>query len=825
MTEKKTPQPDHLLTQIDALQNEVAMLKRQINHNPADVYLKAVKEISTLLMQRANVDDLLNVIVQQSAQLADTPHGFIYLLEDDNKMWARAATGLFEPHIGRFMIENRGVVWEVWQTGKPMTISDYDTWSKRMSSVIGEGAFYSAAAFPLKSDDVVLGVLALVYEEHGREFDEQTIALLEGFADLATIALNNTRLYSELNENRQFTQRILDTVPEIVRVYDYQQRRLIFTNNSMLNILGYSEDEIGNLSSEYQKTNIHPDDLAEWKETGQQIFEAEDGEIIELEYRTKNRDGEWRWLHRQEVVFQRDDAGKVTQLLAVIKDITEKKDAERKLKENQQFNEKIAQAIPDIIRIYDIQEDQNYYVNNALPAILGYTTEELASYSFEAVQELMHPDDRALWLTAEHKLKHGLTDDVQEFEYRFKHRDGKWRWVRRRDAIFLYDDDGNPKQYIGIIQDITKQKEAEIDLQRQAHLLTIMNDAVISTDTEFRIESWNSAAETLYGWKSQEVIGKLVSEIIPPEYVDDTNRQEALKTLQSQGTWHGEVIQYHRNGDPLDILSSVTLIKNNEGEAIGSVAVNRDITERKQIEAQSVAYNLEKEKVRMIADFITNVSHDFRTPLSTLNTSLYLLEQNSRPERKQERIDVMRGEIQHLEKLVDGLITMIRLDSHNIAMNIMPMDINSILREVITKVSSRLQAKNLRLGFIEKSDSFAGVDYALFHQALFNLVDNAINFTPEGGAIYLGVQRNDEQNQMLITVRDNGIGIAPNDAPHIFERFYQADKSRSTRRVGLGLPIVKKIAELHNGFIDFESQEGQGSNFTIYLPLETESTP
>lgn len=818
MTNQSTQIQD-LQTQIENLQREVSALKTQINRNPTQAYLSALNEVSSLLMQRANVDDLLDVIVQQSTKLADTPHGFVYLLEGEDKMQARAASGLFKPYIGRIMVPDRGVVWHVWQSGEPMTISDYDNWSKQLSSVIGPGAFYSAAAFPLKADNIVIGVLALVYEEYGRDFDDDIVALLAGFADLATITLNNARLYSELNDNRQFTQRVLDTVPEIVRVYDYQQNRLIFSNNAMMNILGYSEDEVKIIMKEPDNQYVHPDDLAAWKDAGSRVFDAKDGEIVELDYRTKNRAGEWRWLHRQEVVFQRDETGKVTQLLAVINDITEKKNAERAIRENQQLNEKIAQAIPNIIRIYDIQDDKNYYVNEEITATLGYDPQELMTFPFDESQKLIHPEDMDLWLKAESNLRQGLSENVYEFEYRFKHADGDWRWLRRRDAIFLYDDLGKPKQYIGIIEDITKQKEAEIKLQQQAHLLTIINDAVISTDIDFRIQSWNTAAENIYGWSAAEVIGKSVGDIIPPQYTDDTEGEKAIQALMTNGEWHGEVIQYHRTGDRIDILSSVTIIKNNNGKIIGSVAVNRDITARKRAETQTIAFNLEKQKVGMISEFITNASHDFRTPLSTLNTSLYLLEQDDRLERKQDRISVMRGEIQHLEKLVDGLLTMTRLDSFDSILNKLPTNINGIIREIITKVNKRLNSKKLQLGFIQKPVDAIMFDNTLIHQALFNLVDNAINFTPKGGTIYIETQLRKDDKQLLILVRDNGIGITADDAPHIFERFYQADKSRSTRRVGLGLPIAQKIIELHGGHIDFESHEGEGSNFIVYLPL------
>ena len=574
-----------LQQEIQDLKLQVADLQAQMQSSRVTSYITALNTTATKLLKRKNVDDLLQAIVDQSTELADTAHGFIYVLEDEDQqiMRARSASGLFKKYLGRTLTPDEGVVGHVVRTGESLTVVDYPNWDGRTKLNSGD-AFYSAAAFPLKINEKIIGILALVYEETGREFSTEMIEILSGFAHLAAIAIDNAKLYQDLTESQHFTRKILDTIPEIVRVHDVVKGGPIFANNSLPKILGYSIEDANAMETDEQYGTIHPDDFDNWISAYNKAFEAKDNEIIEVDFRIRHKDGHWLWLRRHETVFQRDETGKPYQLLAIVYDITERKKAELALEASQQFNKKIAETIPDIIRIFDIAENRNIYGNDGITRVLGYQPEELEYVSEEDTLNFVHPQDQQEWLEANHLIKSGTIEDVHEFEYRFKHANGTWRWIHLRDTVFSRDEQNKPKQIIGIARDITEQKNAEVELQKQAHLLNVVNEAIVSCDLNNIIQSWNKGAEKLYGWRAEDVIGKQVSNVIPTGYSDDITDFIVQNTLREKAHWEGEILQFHKNGEAIHIFNSTTLIKDENDTIIGTVVVNRDISARKKIE-------------------------------------------------------------------------------------------------------------------------------------------------------------------------------------------------------------------------------------------------
>jgi PAS domain S-box-containing protein len=247
----------------------------------------------------------------------------------------------------------------------------------------------------------------------------------------------------------------------------------------------------------------------------------------------------------------------------------------------------------------------------------------------------------------------------------------------------------------------------------------------------------------------------------------------------------------------------------------------RDISERRRNEQQRIELETKRGQVGVLRQFISQTSHDLRTPVSIINTSLYLLRKKLPPEYEQlTQIGLVEAQTTHIAGILDDLTLMAELDGEGMRLHQRKVDLNAIAEQVVGRQSEFAQQKQVTLKF--EGCSTGPLIYADESQlvcALQKLVINALNYTqPEG---LVGVTVRQRGPYVVVEVRDNGIGIAPESLPRIFDRFYRGDLARPAERggVGLGLTIANKIVEMHNGRIEVESQPAQGSCFRIVLPI------
>jgi signal transduction histidine kinase len=222
---------------------------------------------------------------------------------------------------------------------------------------------------------------------------------------------------------------------------------------------------------------------------------------------------------------------------------------------------------------------------------------------------------------------------------------------------------------------------------------------------------------------------------------------------------------------------------------------------------------------RLKSKFVSDVSHELRSPVSNLNMRLYLLEHDN-PEKANHHIAVLKEQIGRLNSLIENILDLSRLDMGSAQATFAPVDLNVFVEQIASTYAPRIEANNLALVLDLAPDLplVYGVASQL-SQVITNLLVNAINYTPVGEIriyTYLAIER----SQVCIIIQDTGIGIHPNDLPHLFDRFYRGENARQTNipGTGLGLGIVKEIVEQHNGVIDVQSEIGVGTIFRVCLP-------
>jgi PAS domain S-box-containing protein len=376
------------------------------------------------------------------------------------------------------------------------------------------------------------------------------------------------------------------------------------------------------------------------------------------------------------------------------------------------------------------------------------------------------------------------------------------------------------------ILDMTARKQAEEALrvsdERFRHIAENVEEVLyIYNPHEDRFTYISPNYDRLYGHPYQEVYQDRLKSL---EYIHPEDRERILKQLETTRfeSFDAEYRIIRPDGEVRWVWARDFPIRNEKGEIYLFTGVVHDITKRKQAEKQQFELALEREKTSLLANFVHDISHDFRTPLSILVTGLYLLKKNDATGETHARVASMEEQVMRLQKLIEQMLAMSRLDNVQ-EYNFKDVNLNQVIEFVETLSRARVEKEGIQLIVDLDADlPIVRADDVQMHQALNNLVENAQHYTPDGGTITLRSRRGDHET-VILEVQDTGIGIDSKDIPLIFERFYRADKARSTQTggVGLGLAIVQKIVNRHNGEIEVESAPGKGSLFRLVLPAKS----
>lgn len=362
-----------------------------------------------------------------------------------------------------------------------------------------------------------------------------------------------------------------------------------------------------------------------------------------------------------------------------------------------------------------------------------------------------------------------------------------------------------------------------------AAIIASSEDAIASKTLRGIVTSWNAAAERLFGFTAEEMIGQSILRIIPPELYSEEDR--ILEQIRrGQRIERYQTVRVRKDGTRVHISLTVSPILDSAGKVVGAAKIAHDITRlhaliadrEKLLESERSARTQAERMSRLKDEFLATLSHELRTPLNAIQGWSELLQHPaSRPEDVKRGLEAIGRNVRIQAQIINDLLDMSRVISGQVLLEVHPTRLQEVLDHAIDAIRTSAENKSIRIQtLIDSKIGPVRGDPTRLQQVLWNVLSNAVKFTPKGGLIKVILDRVD--SHVEVTVEDSGIGIDPDFLPYVFERFRQADSGISRRHggLGLGLSIAKSLVELHGGSIRAKSPgKDLGATFTVALPL------
>jgi PAS domain S-box-containing protein len=506
-------------------------------------------------------------------------------------------------------------------------------------------------------------------------------------------------------------------------------------------------------------------------------------------------------------------------LTVVSRNITEAKELELSLRTSDAHHRFLLDHVPAVIyALANDAEQTRLYFSPRHVDLTGYTLAETLSQPGHWL-DLVHPDDRPRTAAENHRSE--AAGDRFRAEYRLRRKDGTYVWVLD-ECVPVRDDNGQIISWQGVLLDITDRITAQAAQGHLAALVMSAEDAIISSDLDGLITSWNPGATRLYGYRAEEILGRPFERLLPAS-VDRQALAARIRAARSGATVElFETQRQRQDGTVVDVAITMSPIRDENGKVIGVSTITRDITERNRVErALRDALEAAETAARTKSLFLAMMSHELRTPVQAVlgYADLLLLDPavSLTPDQLAD-VTYIRNGARRLDKLIDQLLDLSRLEAGRLVLDVKAVALADVVGDVRQDIATQAKAKHLALQ-IDVPDSLplALGDPDRLRQIVLNLAENAVKFTDEGS---ISIRGREVGNRLAIEVSDTGIGIAPDALPTIFEEFRQVDSNLTRRHggAGLGLAIAERLATQMHGTLRVSSEVGQGSTFVLEIP-------
>jgi PAS domain S-box-containing protein len=617
---------------------------------------------------------------------------------------------------------------------------------------------------------------------------------------------------------------ILDNA--LVAIALLRERRLVWVNDHALAMFGYPREEL--LGRSVEILYADPADFRKVGEDAPPVLLR--GDSYQGEYRYRRKDGSAFWCQISGKLV--DPASPAKGAIYIVNDIDQRRRAEERLQAGEARLRAIIDAEPECIKILD-REGNLLEMNPAGLAMVE--ADALEQVAGRPVLDLIAPEYHEAFLSLHQRVMAGET---QTLEYEVIGLRGGRRWLETH-AVPLDDEAGRVQ--LAVTRDITERKRAAEQLRKLSRAVEQSHSTIVITDLDARIEFANPAFSHITGYTLAEALGQNPRILQSGEHDADFYRA-MWATLRRGEVWQGELHNKRKDGGLYWEFATISPVKDERGVTTHYVAVKEDITvQRRQQDELKRAKQAAEAANRAKSAFLANMSHELRTPLNAMLGHAQILQRDAGLSDKQRRgVETIQRSGDHLITLINDILDLAKIEAGRIDLTPAPCDPHALFRGLEELFRLRAQEKGIGFRYLERTPlpALVEADEKRLRQIAMNLLGNAVKFTEQGEVVLEAGYGEKEmpslpemaslptEGWLTLAVIDSGIGIPADRIAALFQPFQQeGTEEYRNQGTGLGLAIVKQLVEQMGGTIEVQSEPGQGSRFSLRLPLPALAAP
>jgi len=642
------------------------------------------------------------------------------------------------------------------------------------------------------------------------------IALLTVVLTVFVVAVNTLlryrRISRQLKASEQHLRSIFDTALDAIITVDHSGR-ICSANRAVSRLFGWAPQELVGLHMRSLMPPRYVDQvealLADYLRTGRLSLPAGEQELACL-----TRDGEEKPVRISVGITH---AGSRPLFVVFVADISERQAMEKALRDSEQQYRSLISNIPGVSFRCLLDRDWTMlFISDAVQSLTGYSTEDFISRRC-SIAELYHPDDyQRVADEVVEAIEQGRNYTV---EYRLFDREGEEHWIWESGSA-VCDDKGVPRWIDGVLLDQTESKRRNAEYEGKVTAISKAM-ALIEFDLEGNILQINDNALALFDYEREDVIGRHHTMFCYPDQIASDSYRQGWADLRAGHFRTGEYRRKGKDGREVWIQASYNPILDTDGKPFKVVKLATDLTPRRVMEQELRAARDRAEAAAAArSSFLANMSHEIRTPMNAIIGFTELLLETPLSSEQRRHLSTVQHSSRSLLGLLNDILDTAKLDRGAIELEQLDFSLRELCEQVIASQCLAAESKGLQLylDYPPTLNEFFCGDPLRLQQVLTNLLGNAVKFTLQGEVC---LKVSGEPGAMRLAVKDTGIGIAADRLEKIFEPFAQADASMSRRfgGTGLGTTISRQLVELMGGRLRVESTEGQGSCFSVELPL------
>ncbi len=624
------------------------------------------------------------------------------------------------------------------------------------------------------------------------------------------------RLENALRESEQQLRLITNNISDLVTQSDANER-IVYASPSAYTMLGIRpEAMIGYKREDF----VHPDDLVIVE--GRKTAARTGTHNMRGQLRLRQADGQYIDTESNATTLL-DENGNYQGGIFVTRDVTERKRLEKALRLSEENLRLITDNVLDLILLTDGTGHANF-VSPSFKTVLGYDHHTLQNV---LVWDYVHPDDldRVSKLFMETRNA-GL--DQLEFQCRLRHADGHYVEAET-SARFVPNEYGEFIATVLVIRDITERKQLENALQyseeRFRSITENVADLIVLTDGNRRISFASPSYKTILGYEVEKLQNTPIFDLVHPNDADHIMNVTLAARSNGQQNFEIEHRLRHADGHYIDAETSARFIYGDDGEAVGTVLVTRDVSQRhymQELEIQQEKLKTALEKEKELSDLKTRmmerIAHEFRTPLTVIQITVETLTayyERLSPEKRADKVQTLARQIHHITNMLDEISLVIRGTFRPASVHRTTVDLTTLCRHIAHEVSNSYQLPDkFVLSLPETAPLYA--DPAVLENVFLHLLRNTIRYSKPAAPVHVTLLPFDDRYE--IRIADQGIGIPPDELARIFDPFFRGTNINEVGGLGIGLTIVRAAIEAHSGTIAVESQLNVGTTFIVTLP-------